>query len=148
MFKHLPKSEQRRVRRVLQQAWHEPDVKAAEQDLLALIAEIEGPYPAAAASLREGLAETLTCQRLGLPPELIRALGTTNLIESAFSTTESICGRVCRWRNGAQARRWATMALLRAERRFRPVASPEAMAALARAIAAHLPDTPELYAAD
>lgn len=147
VFKHLPRSEQRRVRKVLQRAWHEPNADVAQQDLLALIAELEGPYPAAAASLREGLAETLTCQRLGLPPELIRALGTTNLIENAFSTTESICHRVCRWRNGTQATRWATMALLRAEQGFRPVASPEAMAVLARALAAHLQPAADLHAA-
>lgn len=138
ILRHLPKAEQRRVRRVLQQAWHEPDAEVANGDLQALIAELEGAYPAAAASLREGLAETLTCQRLGLPPELIRALGTTNLIESAFSSTEAVCHRVCRWRNGAQARRWATMALLRAEQGFQPVASPEAMTTLAQAIAADL----------
>ena len=71
VFKHLPKEEQKRVRCVLQQAWHEPDAAVAEADLLALVAELEKPYPKAAASLREGLAETLICQRLGLPRELI-----------------------------------------------------------------------------
>jgi putative transposase len=148
VFRHLPKGEQRRVHAVLQQAWHEPDADLAQQDLLAVAAELDGRYPAAAASLREGLAETLTCQRLGLPPELIRALGTTNLIENAFATTESICHRVCRWRNGAQAQRWATMALLRAEQGFHPVATAAAMAVLARAIAIHLQGGTEAAAAD
>ena len=102
----------------------------------ALEATAPVPYSTkAAASLREGLAETLACQRLGLPRELIRVLGNTNLIGSAFATTEAICHRVRRWRNGAQAKRWATMALLRAERGFHPVASAEAMALLAKAIA-------------
>jgi hypothetical protein len=99
-----------------------------------LIAELEPRWPEAAASLREGLLETLTCQRLGLPRELADALRTTNLIENAFATTESICHRVRRWRNAAQAQRWATMALLKAEHGFKPVASPEAMAELAKSL--------------
>ena len=65
----------------------------------ALEATAPVPYSTkAAASLREGLAETLACQRLGLPRELIRVLGNTNLIGSAFATTEAICHRVRRWR--------------------------------------------------
>ena len=135
ILKHLPKSEHSWVLAVLWQAWHEPDAKQAEADLQQLVSELEAKWPDAAASLREGLAETLTCQALGLPPELVRALGTTNLIENAFSTTESICHRVCRWRTGAQAMRWATMALLKAERGFAPVASPAQMAVLAEALA-------------
>jgi len=135
---YLPKREHRWVRRALERAWHEPDAAEAEQQLRQLIAELEPRWPDAAASLREGLAETLTCQRLGLPAALVRALGSTNLIENALATTESICHRVCRWRNGAQAVRWATMALLEAENGFGRVASPEAMAALAEAIAKEL----------
>lgn|GEM_PF-5437096 len=50
------------------------------------------------------------------------------IIENAFATTESICHRVRRWRNAAQARRCASMALLKAERGFGVAASPEAMA--------------------
>jgi fructosamine-3-kinase len=59
-------------------------------------------------------------------------------IENAFATTESICHRVRRWRNAAQAKRWATMALLQAERGFGVVASPEAMAELAKSLERHL----------
>ena len=132
---YLPKEEHRWVRRALERAWHEPDVGEAEQQLRQLIEELEPRWPHAAASLREGLAETLTCQRLGLPAALVRALGSTNLIENALATTESICQRVCRWRNGAQAMRWASMALLEAENGFGRVAGPEDMASLSGAIA-------------
>jgi len=151
VIKHLPKGEQRWVRAALWQAWHEADPGQAERDLRQLVAELEPKWPAAAASLREGLAETLTCQALGLPLELAQALGSTNLIENAFATTESICHRVCRWRSGSQARRWATMALLKAERGFAPVTSPAAMAALAAAVAhcvAERAQAQELAAAD
>ena len=137
VLKHLPKSERKWVRKALWQAWHLPDVEQAEQQLRELIAELEPRWPDAAASLREGLAETLTCQRLGLPRELLDVLGTTNLIENAFATTESICHRVRRWRNAAQAKRWARMALLKAERGFHPAAPPEVMARLVEALDRH-----------
>jgi putative transposase len=138
ILKQLPKSEHRWVTRALEQAWRNPDAEQAHTDLSALVEELEPKWPEAAASLREGLAETLTCQRLGLPPELLTALGSTNLIESVFSTTGSLCRRVCRWRSGTQAIRWATMALVQAETGFGRAASPEAMAVLARAIAERL----------
>ena len=137
VLKHLPKSERKWVRKALWQAWHLPDVEQAEQQLRELIAELEPRWPDAAASLREGLAETLTCQRLGLPRELLDVLGTTNLIENAFATTESICHRVRRWRNAAQAKRWARMALRKAERGFHPAAPPEVMARLVEALDRH-----------
>lgn len=138
VLKQLPKSEHRWVARALEQAWRHQDADEAKTDLDELIKELEPKWPDAAASLKEGLAETLTCQRLGLPPELLRALGSTNLIESVFSTTGSLCRRVCRWRSGTQAIRWATMALVQAEKGFGRAASPEAMAVLTRAIAERL----------
>jgi len=84
VLKQLPKSEHRWVARALEQAWRHQDADEANTYLDELIKELEPKWPAAAASLREGLAQTLTCQRLGLPPELLRALGSTNLIEIAF----------------------------------------------------------------
>jgi len=138
ILEHLPKGERRWVQKALWQAWHLPDAEEAERELRGLIAELEPRWPEAAASLREGLLETLTCQRLGLPRELVDALSSTNLIENAFATRESICHRVRRWRNAAQAKRWATIALLKAERGFGVVASPEAMAELAKSLERHL----------
>lgn len=135
----LPKSERAWVQRALERAWHEPDPEEAEQDLQTLTAELEARWPEAAASLREGLAETLTCQKLGLDADLLRALRTTNLIESVFSGVEAFTHRVCRWRDQRQALRWAKLALYEAECGFRaPVAGPAAMARLADIIAADL----------
>ena len=73
----------------------------------------------AAASLREGLAETLTVARLGLPPMLAKSLVTTNPIESAFSVAAKVTQRVKRWRGGDMRQRWATAGLLRAESAFK-----------------------------
>lgn len=144
VLRHLPKREQRWVERALWRAWHEPDAGQAERDLWALVAELEGNWPEAARSLREGLAETLTCQRLGLPAELITALRTTNLIENLFSTAGGFTRRVCRWRSGEQALRWAKLALREAEPGLHPVAGPEAMAVLREAIDAALANVPRV----
>lgn len=72
----------------------------------------------AAGSLREGLEETLTVAKMGLPPLLARSLVTTNPIESAFSVAGKVTSRVKRWRGGDMRQRWATVGLLRAEAGF------------------------------
>jgi len=95
--------------------------------------------PAAAASLEEGLEETLTVVRLGVPELLRKTLATTNPIESAFSVAESVTRRVKRWRDGDMRERWCVAGLLDAERRFNRVKGhkylPQLLAALDRLVA-------------
>jgi putative transposase len=59
---------------------HAPSALDAEAQLLTLARELNNTHPGAAASLREGLAETLTVLRLGVPPTLARTLRSTNPI--------------------------------------------------------------------
>lgn len=80
---------------------------------------LDTEHPDAAASLREGLAETFTVNRLGLPASLRRCLGTTNVIESPNGTVRQKIGRVKRWQNGAMVLRWAASAFLDSEKSFR-----------------------------
>lgn len=82
---------------------------------------LEKEHPSAAASLREGLAETFTVNRLGLPATLRRCLCTTNVIESPHSGVRQRTGRVSRWRDGALVLRWVAMALLTTEKSFRRI---------------------------
>jgi len=77
--------------------------------------------PSAAASLKEGLEETLTVHRLGVTGLLRKTLSTTNPVESCFSVTRTITGRVKRWNGGDMVQRWAVAALLRAEKKFKRV---------------------------
>ena len=56
----------------------------------------------AAASLEEGLEETLTLHRLGVFAELGISFKTTNCIESLNSQVEKVCGRVTHWQNSSQ----------------------------------------------
>ena len=95
--------------------------------------------PAAAASLEEGLEETLTVVRLGVPELLRKSLSTTNPIESAFSVAESVTRRVKRSRNGDIRRRWCVAGLMDAESRFNRIQGykhlPQLLAALDQLVA-------------
>jgi transposase-like protein len=70
------------VAKRMRAAYRNPDPLVAQADLEALARELDRSHPGAAASLREGLAETLTVGRLGVPPTLARTLRSTNTIES------------------------------------------------------------------
>ena len=82
---------------------------------------LELPHPSAAGSLREGLAETFTVNRLGLPGALRRCLCTTNVIESPNSGVRRRTGRVTRWKDGSMVLRWVASALVETEKSFRRV---------------------------
>lgn len=82
---------------------------------------LEREYPSAAASLREGLAEMFTVNRLGLSASLVRCLVSTNVIESPHSGVRLRTRRVCRWRDGKMVLRWAAAALLMTEQNFRKI---------------------------
>ncbi|HUW11552.1 MAG TPA: hypothetical protein VM537_17605, partial [Anaerolineae bacterium] len=86
---------------------------------------LERTHPKAAASLREGLEETFTINRLGLSPMLRKCLATTNIIESSLSGVEGRTGRVTRWRSGEMALRWAGAAALETEKNFRKIIGHE-----------------------
>jgi len=74
-------------------------------------------YPSAAASLREGLDEMFTINRLGLPVKLRRCLSSTNVIDSPRAGVR----RVSRWQDGSMVLRWAASAFLDMEKRFRRI---------------------------
>jgi putative transposase len=80
---------------------------------------LEQESPAAANSLREGLEECFTINRLGIPSSLHRCLATTNVIESPQSGVRMRTRRVCRWRNAAMVERWAAASFLATEKNFR-----------------------------
>lgn len=121
---HLPKSRWPWVRQRLRQAWLRSDSdKQAEKRLLDLAKSLDEEYPGAAASIREGLAETLTLLRLGLPASdpLHRTLRSTNPIENLQGLLQTTARRVKRWRGGSMALRWAVGGILEAEKKFRRV---------------------------
>ena len=82
---------------------------------------LDQEQPAAANSLREGLEECFTINRLGIPPSLHRCLATTNVIESPQSGVRRRTSRVCRWRDAAMIERWVAASFLATEKNFRRV---------------------------
>ena len=90
----------------MRRAYHQLDALVAQADLEALARELGRSYPGAAASLREGLAETLTIGRLGVPPTLARTLRSTNSIESMIEICRDHAANVKRWQDGQMVLRW------------------------------------------
>ena len=131
---HLPEKQHDELRRMLSAAWHETDYDRAKKQLLTAVRWLERLSPDAANSLREGLEETLSVVKLGLPELLRRTLATTNPIESALSVTRTVTARVTRWRDGDMRRRWCTAGLLRAEEKFRRIKGFCHLPELARAL--------------
>jgi putative transposase len=88
----------------------------------------------AAASLREGLDETLTVLNLGLPKTLVRSFSTTTAIENLNGTLRRVTRNVKRWRDEAMIRRWVALAVAEAQRGFRRVKGHKGMPALVAAL--------------
>ena len=118
---HLPERLHASVGKALRDAWDLESADRAARVLKRLAGSLERDHPGAAASIREGLDETLTVQRLGLTGALERTLRTTNIIENLMGSVEGYTRRVKRWRGGQMIQRWVASALVEAEPRFRRV---------------------------
>ena len=105
----------------MRRAYHAESALAAEAELTALAAELDKTHPGAAASLREGMNETLTVLRLGVPPTLARTLRSTNAVESMISICLTHASNVKRWRDGQMALRWCAAGMVEAGKQFRRV---------------------------
>jgi transposase-like protein len=115
----LPKHKQAQVRAAMARAYRADSHQSALRQLHDLERSLAKEHPGAAASLKEGLEETLTVKRLGLDGALERSLATTNPIENLHSVTRAIAGRVKRCPNGDTAMRWVCAGVLEAERGFK-----------------------------
>ena len=119
VLEHLPESMRPRVRRVLAEAYELADAALAKRRLLQLAAGLDHTHPGAAASLREGLDETLTLQRLGVTGALYRTLRSTNAIENLNGLVGHFVHNVRRWRDGRMLVRWIAAGLQEVTRTFR-----------------------------
>lgn len=118
---HLSPEHQITIDARIRAAYNMVNYEDAKKSLELTVRYLERLNPSAARSLAEGLEETLTVHRLRVNGLLRKTLASTNPIESCFSITRSITGRVKRWRKGDMVQRWAVTALLRAESKFRRV---------------------------
>jgi putative transposase len=134
VLEHLPEAMRPRVRRVLDEAWGLADAALAKRRLLQLAAGLDATHPGAAASLREGLDETLTLQRLGVTGALYRTLRSTNAIENLNGLVGDFVRHVRRWRDGRMLVRWIAAGLQEVTRSFRRLRGHRDLAALIRAL--------------
>jgi putative transposase len=131
---HLPEAERPLVQRRLRATWANPDPDQAKTELEQLARSLDRQRPGAAASLREGLAETLTVTRLGVGGKLLQTVESTNPIESMIEIVRDHAGRVKRWSSGEMALRWAAAGMLAAEGQFRRVKGYQELPQLALAL--------------
>ena len=117
---YLPEHLKEQVKVVLRAAFRLPTAEGMAR-LEKQAQWIEREYPDAAASLREGLEEMFTVNRLGLSSALCRCLSSTNIIESPHSGVRLRTRRICHWRDGRMVLRWAAAALLMTEKNFRKI---------------------------
>lgn len=124
VLSHLPKDQHDQCRATLAAAW-KLDAHEGMQKIEQYATWLERDWPSAAASLREGLEEIFTINRLGLPASLRRCLGTTNLVDSTHSGMRQRTRRVTNWQNGAMALRWAAASLVETEKNYRRIMGHE-----------------------
>jgi putative transposase len=117
----LPQKLRQVVAARMRRAYHADSALGAEAELTALAAELDRTHPGAATSLREGMAETLTVLRLGLPATLARTFRSTNAVESMISICREHASNVKRWRDGQMALRWCAAGMLEAGKQFRRI---------------------------
>ena len=135
---YLPRAEQVTWRRKLQAAYAHPTYDAAKRALVRLQHELTVRNASAAASLAEGLEETLTLHRLGVFPDVGTSFKTTNLIESVMARVEERTARVDHWRTSDQKLRWCAAALWAIEAQFRRVKGCDKLVLLANALGAKI----------
>jgi putative transposase len=121
----------------MRRAYHADSALEAQSQLEALAGELDKTHPGAAASLREGLEETLTVLRLDVPPTLARTLRSTNAVESMISIARDHSTNVKRWRDGQMALRWCAAGMAEAAKQFRRVNGHLHLRALRAALDRH-----------
>ncbi len=146
----IPKELVPSVRHTMRQADASRDAVRATKQLENLARSLEVEHPGAAASLREGLSETLTVMRLRLPDDLVRHLSSTNLIENLIGSVRKLSARVQNWRDGQMALRRTCATAIDAAKRFRRLKGYRSLPLLIKALRDHDHDlglAPETQAA-
>jgi putative transposase len=131
---HLPERDRPAVKTRLRRAWASDNYALALDGLRTLAGELERSHPGAAASLTEGMEETLTLTRLGVRGRLKKTLASTNPIESMIEIIRHTSRNVKRWQSGDMCLRWTAAGMLEAEQQFRRVAGYSDLAKLALAV--------------
>lgn len=127
---HLPKELHASTGKAMRDAYTSKSPVAAKKRPLALAKQLESNHPGAAASLREGLDETLTVKAMKLPPALERTLSSTNVIENLNGGIRDMTRRVKRWRGGSMVLRWVAASVTERSKTFRRLRGHKGMPTL------------------
>jgi len=136
VIEHLPQELHASVGRAMRDAWDGGNAELAKKQLQRLAASLNAKHPGAAASLREGLEDTLTVQAMGITGALYRTLRTTNPIENLNGSIAHFTRNVKRWKDGQMTLRWIAGALSDAKGRFRKLRGHRDMKLLLAALKA------------
>jgi len=117
---YLSTGQQKTWRLRLGRAYNAANYEEASTMFRQMHKELSVLNPSAAASLEEGLEETLTILRLDIPG-LRRSLHSTNCIEAVMAQLGQYTDKVDRWRNGRHIQEWTASGLLRMEPRLRKI---------------------------
>jgi len=128
---HLPQEQKPQVKSLMRAAYKLPRAEDGMARMEKLAQWLERDYPEAARSLREGLDETFTINRLDVPLGLHRCLATTNIIESPQSGVRMRTRKITRWRDGEMVLRWVAGAYRITEGNFRKIMGYDQLWALA-----------------
>ena len=139
----LPERDRPAILTRIRGAWALKDPDLAQQRLELLVSELERTWPDAAASLREGMTETLTLMRLGITGQLSKTLCSTNPCESMIEIVRYTQRNVKRWQDGDMRKRWTAAGMLVAEQQFRRIIGYRDLAKLVIAIERHTTPTTE-----
>ena len=134
VLEHLPERDRPAIKTRMRRAWATDDHELALDGLRRLAEELDRRHPGAAASLREGLDETLTLTRLKINGRLKQTLQSTNPIESMIEIVRRTSRNVKRWQSGDMCLRWTAAGMLEAEQQFRKIIGYADLAKLAIAV--------------
>jgi putative transposase len=127
----LPEDQQGQALNLMRAAWKVRMAEEGEKRLEQLARFLERDHESAARSIREGMPEMFTLQRLQIPPSLHKCLATTNIIESSQSGVQKRTSNVTRWRDADMVQRWVASAWLITEKHFRRIDGHKHLWALA-----------------
>jgi putative transposase len=133
----LPERDRPQILVRIRGAWSLSDHHLARERLELLASELDRTWPDAAASLREGMQETLTLMRLGINGQLSKTLCSTNPCESMIEIVRYTQRNVKRWQAGDMRKRWTAAGMLVAEQQFRRIIGYRDLAKLVIAIERH-----------
>jgi putative transposase len=133
----LPERDRPQILVQIRGAWALENPLLAKERLELLASELERTWPDAAASLREGLDDTLTLMRLGIGGQLSKTLCSTNPCESMIEIVRHTQRNVKRWQDGDMRKRWTAAGMLVAEQQFRRIIGYRDLAKLVIAIERH-----------